>query len=76
MRTARHAAHKEQSLTVNSISTGSAKMMTALFVLALLTMIAIWFGKRKAVFLLSLATLTAGIFWFNEHITDPLDLNF
>ena len=51
-------------------------MMTALFVLALLTMLAIWFGKRKAVFLLSLATLTAGIFWFNHHITDPLNLNF
>ena len=51
-------------------------MMTALFVLALLTMLGIWFGNRKVVFLLSLATLTAGIFWFNHHITDPLKLNF
>jgi hypothetical protein len=51
-------------------------MMTALFVLALLTTLAIWFGKRKAVFLLSLATITAGIFWFNHHITDSLNLSF
>jgi hypothetical protein len=51
-------------------------MMTAIFVLALLTMLSIWFGNRKAVFLLSLATLTASIFWFNHHITEPLNLNF
>ncbi|MAI74295.1 MAG: hypothetical protein CMM01_25830 [Rhodopirellula sp.] len=60
----------------DSLKTGSAKMMTALFVLALLTMLAVCFGNRKVVFLLSLATLTAGIFWFNHHITDPLKLNF
>ena len=51
-------------------------MMTALFVLAFLTMLAIWFGRRTAVFMLSLATLTAGIYWFNHHITAPLNLNF
>lgn len=51
-------------------------MMTALFMLGLLTMLAIWFGNRKVAFLLSLAALTAGVFWFNHHITDPLKLNF
>ncbi len=51
-------------------------MMTVLFVLALLTMLSIWFGNRKVVFLLSFATLMAGIFWFNHHITDSLKLNF
>jgi hypothetical protein len=76
MRASRRATQQEQPLLHNSTPTGFAKMMTALFVLALLTMLAIWFGKRKAVFLLSLATLTAGIFWFNHHITDPLNLNF
>ena len=51
-------------------------MMTMLFALALLTMLAIWSGKRKAGFLLSAATLAAGIFWLNYHITEPLNMNF
>ena len=38
-------------------------------------MLAIWSGKRKAGFLLSAATLAAGI-WLNYHITEPLNLNF
>lgn len=51
-------------------------MMTMLFVLAFLTMLAIWFGNRIVVLALSLVTLMASIFWFNHHITDPLKLNF
>jgi len=51
-------------------------MMTALFLLALMTGLAIWYGKRRAAFALSLATIGVGLIWFNYHITEPLKLNF
>jgi len=51
-------------------------MMSALFLLSLLALFAIWFGKRRVALSLSLITISLGLCWLRYHATDPLKLNF
>ncbi|WP_219735174.1 MULTISPECIES: DUF5993 family protein [unclassified Pseudomonas] len=46
------------------------------FLIALLSAIAIFFGKRRAGFCLWGLLVIVSLVWFNYHSTDPLTLSF
>ena len=51
-------------------------MMALLFLLFGLTMLAVWFGKRRPALGLFAVSLLLSIAWFKYHVTEPLNLSF